>query len=84
MDVKGENMKWGNNIENLNLISEKSKTKKNGVYSFRGITYKVEDGRCFVYAVDGKIFQSFGNFVVVIGKYGRGDNLKKILLNIKL
>jgi len=52
-------------IDDANLIIDKAKTKKNGVYSFRGYMYVVKDNS-FVGFSDyfGNIYQRAGNFNV--------------------
>lgn len=77
-------MKYGLTIENQNLIIDKAKEKKDGVYSFRGVDYRVKDGKVLCFASNGKIIQSFGNFNVEIGNYRYNyDNIKKILMLMK-
>lgn len=54
------------NIENQELINEKAKTKKDGVYTLRGIKYVVKDKRASYFAVNGEIIQPYGHFNSVI------------------
>ena len=76
------------NIENQNAINAKAKTKADGIYTFRGIDYKVKDGRVVGYAVQvpgqrGEIIQSYGAFNTVVGYYDTAEqkkqNLKKVV-----
>lgn len=62
-------IQYGVNFDNQKLVHEKAKTKNDGVYSFRGIVYKVYDKKV-VYLVDcdGTILKPFGSFNVVSGK----------------
>lgn len=76
-------MKYGPTIENLNLIHDKAKDKKDGVYSFRGLDYRVKGGRFTHYAYRGKVVERAGNFNVDIGSYsGYSDDAKKALRQI--
>ena len=54
-------------IYEVNILHEKAKTKKDGVYSFRGNLWAVKDFR-FVAYVDskGQLLQRFGSFNYVI------------------
>ncbi len=54
-------------IENQNIISEKSKSKKDGIYSFRGIKYLVKSGKATHFLDRGQILESCGAFNVVVG-----------------
>jgi len=77
-------MRYGPNVENLELIAQKAKGKNNGVYSFRGLEYRVHNGRFTHYAHGGKICECCGHFVVEIGGYsGYSDDARKMLKQIK-
>lgn len=65
--------------ENQNLICEKAKTKKDGIYSFRGIKYIVKSGKATHFCSDGKIVQGFGGFNVVVGRYTNNDDAMELL-----
>lgn len=70
-------VKYGPTIENLNAIHDKAKGKKDGVYSFRGLEYRVENGRFTHFAHGGRVFERAGNFNVEIGAYsGYSDDAK--------
>lgn len=62
-------VKYGLTIENQYLICQKAKTKEDGCYRFRGVAYRVKDGRATHFGFDGQILESFGNFNVVVGTY---------------
>lgn len=71
-------------IVNQNAIINKAKTKNNGVYTLRGIEYRVIDGRVTHYACLGKILEAAGHFNVECGNYdGYADSARKILKGIK-
>jgi hypothetical protein len=77
-------MQWGLNIENQKLINAKAKTKGDGIYSFRGVVYRVQDHHATHFADQGQILQQYGAFNVVVGSYdGYGDAARKLLKNIK-
>ena len=59
-------VKYGLTIENQNLIIDKAKDKRDGVYTFRGVSYRVRGGKV-THFCDGKhILQPFGNFNVIL------------------
>ena len=60
----------GLTIDNQNFIIQKSKTKKDGAYSIRGVNYLVIDNYPRYFAVKQQILQNFGGFNVVIGSCG--------------
>jgi len=71
-------IQYGATIENLNLAIVKAKTKKNGVYGFRGFHYKVTGGRLTHLAYGGEVLERAGNFNVVLGNYdGVGSSYEK-------
>lgn len=72
-------VRYGLTVENCNLIKGKAKEKKNGVYTFRGITYRVVDGRVTHYAYEREILENFGYFNCIVGKYEHTDEMKKVL-----
>jgi hypothetical protein len=57
----------GPTIENLNIIHDKAKVKKDGVYSFRGMLYRVKDHRFTHFTNYQEILQRMGNFNVSLG-----------------
>lgn len=73
-------VKYGPTIENLNAIHDKAKSKKDGVYSFRGLEYRVHGGQFTHFAYRGQVLIRAGNFNVLAGTYsGYPDDAKKIL-----
>jgi hypothetical protein len=69
-------------ISETNLIIDKAKNKKDGVYSFRGNLYLVSDNRFVAYCdYFGNFFSRAGNFNVSGGKIERHDR-RKVLLNL--
>jgi len=61
-------VKYGLNIENQNLLTEKAKSKKDGCYTMRGVAYRVRDGSVTHFAADGDVLIPFGNFNVCAGR----------------
>jgi hypothetical protein len=75
---------WGRlTRENQQYINEKAKTKKDGVYSARGIIYRVKNNRATHYASRGEILGSAGAFNYACGKYDSTDEAKKLLIKLK-
>ena len=67
-------------IDETNLLHEKAKTRKNGVYSFRGNLYVVKDNKFIAFAnYFGECYQRMGAFNVQIGKVERYDRKKKLM-----
>jgi hypothetical protein len=62
-------IKYGLTIENQNLIIEKAKTRKDGVYSFRGVSFLVKNHKVMYLAENGVIVQPYGHFNVRVGTY---------------
>jgi hypothetical protein len=69
--------------DNVNLIIDKSESKPDGIYRFRGILFKVKGGKVTHYAIDGKILQAMGRFNTQIGSYDSSSQAKSILKGIK-
>lgn len=66
--IKDLNMvKNGPTMENLDLLHDKAKLKKDGVYSFRCILYRVKNGRFTHFSYRNEILERCGNFNVSIG-----------------
>lgn len=70
------------NIENLEAIRDKAKTKENGVYKFRGIHYRVRKNAVTHYACNGEVLENYGNFHVCIGTYNTREDALKMLKGI--
>lgn len=62
-------MNYGMSIENVNAINTKAKLKKDGCYTFRGVSYRVKNNVVTHYACNGEIVERCFGFHVVIGKY---------------
>ena len=80
-------IQYGLTIENQKLINEKAKTKNDGVYKFRGVTYRVINNIAKFYASDGEVLQNEFGFNVVIGAYNRSygqDDAVKVLKKINI
>lgn len=65
-------LQYGLTIENQNLINTKAKTKKDGVYTFRGVAYRVRANKVTHFAVRGEVLQQYGAFNVKLGTYKSG------------
>jgi len=76
-------VKYGYDINNCNLAIDKAKTKKDGVYTFRGFLYRVLKCRITHIASKGKILERYGNFDVEVGSYTFMQEAIKILKSIK-
>jgi|GEM_PF-2943066 len=64
----------------LNEIIERAKTKKDGIYSFKGFKYAVKDNRFVLFAdYFGNLYQRAGNFNASIGKVEKRYNIIKEL-----
>lgn len=73
----------GPNQENMTLIREKAKSKKDGAYTFRGVAYRVRNNRVTHIAYWDEVLECFGNFNVIVGKYsGYTDAAIKALKSI--
>lgn len=81
-----ETIQYGLNLVNEELILEKAKLKKNGIYRFRGVHYRVFNNRVTHYFSSGNFLERCFGFNVIIGKYDRclsHDEIKKLLRGIK-
>jgi hypothetical protein len=55
-------------IEETNILHEKAKSRKDGVYSFRGNLWVVKSSKFIAYAnYKGEVLQRFGAFNTQIG-----------------
>ncbi|CAB4241344.1 hypothetical protein UFOVP67_55 [uncultured Caudovirales phage] len=61
------------NLENLELIAAKAKVKDNGVYTLRGIIYRVKDKVVTHYASAGEICEVCYGFLALVGNYDTRD-----------
>lgn len=67
-------------------IDERAKTKKDGVYFFRGVVYRVKSGRVTHYVADCKILERCFGFNVVVGAVQIGTSkeaIKKLLQSLE-
>ncbi len=67
-------------IAETNLLHEKSKTKKDGVYCFSPYLYVVKDNNFIAFSdYHGNCHKRMGAFNVSIGKVERFDRRKELL-----
>ncbi len=67
-------------IEETNMLHEKAKTRKDGVYSFRGNFWVVREGKFLAFANPfGECYQRMGAFNVQIGKVESYDRKKRLV-----
>lgn len=77
-------IQYGLTIENQQLIQEKAKSKRDGVYDFRGVSYRVRDKQVTYFACGGQILQYCFGFNCVVGSYeGYSDSRKASLKGIQ-
>jgi hypothetical protein len=86
--INEETVDWGRlTTANQNLIIDKAKVKPDGIYSVRGILFRVCNGKVTHFASEGKILMAVGHFNTSVGQYevgmGSQDRAKKILKAIK-
>ncbi|AUR86353.1 hypothetical protein NVP1084O_146 [Vibrio phage 1.084.O._10N.261.49.F5] len=80
MSTSGE---YGTTIENVNKVIEKAKTKNDGVFTYRGLIYKVKGNRVRHLAAYGSLYELSYGFLCAIGKYDHfKDDPKKLLKNL--
>ncbi len=62
-------MEYGVNIANQHAVDEKAKTKADGIYSFRGVMYRVRDKKVTHFACcrTGNVYVEMGRFNVIVG-----------------
>ena len=73
---------YGLNLINQRVINEKAKTKNDGVFRFRGVTYRVLNKMAVGYAYRGEILQNFGSFNVLLANNIKPELYKKALMKI--
>lgn len=67
------------NFTEIDILNEKAKSKKDGVYSFKGNVYAVKDGKFIAYAdLHGDCFHRSGAFNVHIGRVPRYERTRKL------
>lgn len=69
--------------DNTNLIIDKAQGKSDGIYSFRGIMFRVKKGKVTHYAASGKIYAGHGFAVSQIGSYDTDKEARTQLKSIK-
>lgn len=62
-------IQYGLTMDNQSAIIEKAKTKSDGVYKFRGVTYRVVNNHARFFAADGKVIEMCYGFNAIIGRY---------------
>lgn len=66
-------------IEEINLLHEKSKTRKDGIYSFQGNLYVVKSNKFIAFAnYFGECYQRMGSFNIQIGKVEKYERKQKL------
>ena len=71
-------------VDEANLLHEKAKTRKDGVYTFKGNLYVVKDNNFIAFSdYFGNCYQRMGSFNVSIGKVERYDRRKHLLKWLK-
>ena len=67
-------IKYGLNRINQQLINDKAKSKPNGIYSFRGVVYRVVDMQVTHYAdcLAGQVLSGYGHFNVIVSTFEIG------------
>jgi len=65
--------------EETNILHEKAKTRKDGVYSFRGNLWVVKDNKFIAFSnYRGEFFLRYGSFNVGMGHVGDYDRKKEL------
>ena len=62
-------VQYGLTLENEKLIVEKAKTKNDGVYTFRGVGYRVRNKVVTHFSSNGKILERAFGFNCVVGLF---------------
>lgn len=75
-------VQYGLTIENEKIILEKAKSKKDGVYTFRGVSYRVRDGRVTHFATNKDVLERVYGFNVMVGVC-TSDTRSSVLKGIK-
>jgi len=67
-------------ISETNILIEKAKTRKDGVYTFRSYLWVVKDAKFIAFSnMYGECYQRFGSFNTNIGKVGIYDRKQRLL-----
>ncbi|HAR37919.1 MAG TPA: hypothetical protein DCS09_04715 [Porphyromonadaceae bacterium] len=80
-----EEMNYGLTPENEGIILLKAKSKKDGVYTFHGVSYRVKSGAVTHYATNtGKVLERCYGFNVIVGTCDYyTEQRNKALMSIK-
>jgi len=71
-------------IQETNLLHAKAKTRKDGVYSFRGNLWAVKNGHFIAFSTHlGDCYQCFGSFNVYLGRVEIYNRKQKLIELIK-
>lgn len=66
--------------DEINILDEKARTRKDGVYSYKGNLFVVKNNNFIAFAnYYGECFQRMGSFNCQIGKVDRYDAKKKLV-----
>jgi hypothetical protein len=69
-------------IENRNFICERAKSKSDGVYTIRGIGYRVRNKHVTHFAAQGHILHNFTYFTITVAHYNGREQGQKLLKGI--
>ena len=71
-------MLYGLSSKNQYLVVVKAKSKKDGIYSMNGVTYRVRDGKVthFACCSSGNILVGYGHINVVVGHVETGTGFQ--------
>jgi len=78
-------IQYGLTMDNQSSIIEKAKTKKDGVYKFRGVAYRVVNNHARFFASNCEVIEMCYGFNAIIGRYERDinqENAVKVLKSI--
>jgi len=66
-------------VDQINELQEKAKTRKDGVYVYRGVYWAVRGGNFIAFAdISGNCYQRSGFFNTFIGKVQRYERKKRL------
>tara|TARA_R110000850_G_scaffold265715_1_gene395556 strand:- start:43 stop:264 length:222 start_codon:yes stop_codon:yes gene_type:complete len=71
-------------MDNQQAIMNKAESKKDGVYKFRGVAYKVINGHAVYFAANEQVLQMYCGFNAVIGRYEHSLNQANAVKALKL
>jgi len=76
-------IEYGLTLVNQLAINERAKLKSDGVYTFRGVMYRVLNNRAIAYACKGQVLQNWGGFNALLGEGVDRQLYKKALMEVK-